>query len=352
MTSESAQPVDMPSASIPTIGIDAMGGDFGPSVLVKGTVLAVREDPGRFRAVLLGDEDEIRHELELNHAPEVNGQIEVVHAPERIHMNDSAATAFRRRPKSSLVVGTRLQKEGKLDGLFSAGNTGAMVAISLLGLGRLESVQRPAIAAVFPNRGQGCVVLDVGATADCKPLHLVQFAEMGKAYAHFVLGLADPRIGLLSIGEEESKGNDLVQQTHKLLAPLTDINFIGNIEGRDILEGGVDVVVTDGFTGNVVLKLAESVTKEVAQRFRREITRHWRSKLGAWLLKPAFIRLRSSIDYAEYGAAPLLGVNGVCYIGHGRSNPRAIRSGLRAVATFLEQRVNDHIRENLRAIHV
>jgi glycerol-3-phosphate acyltransferase PlsX len=222
----------------------------------------------------------------------------------------------------------------------------------LLGLGRLESVQRPAIAAVFPNRGHGCVVLDVGATADCKPIHLVQFAEMGKAYAHFVLGLADPRIGLLSIGEEESKGNDLVQQTHQLLAPLTDINFIGNIEGRDILEGGVDVVVTDGFTGNVVLKLAESVAKEVAQRFRREITRHWRSKLGAWLLKPAFLRLRSSIDYAEYGAAPLLGVNGVCYIGHGRSNPRAIRSGLRSVVTFLEQRVNDHIRENLRAIHV
>ena len=227
-----------------------------------------------------------------------------------------------------------------------------MVSVQLLGLGRLEQVQRPAIAAVFPNRGKGCVVLDVGATADCKPQHLVQFAEMGRAYAHFVLGLADPRVGLLSIGEEESKGNELVQQVHKLLAPMTDLNFIGNVEGRDILEGGVDVVVTDGFTGNVVLKLAESVSRHVAQIFRREISRHWTSRLGAWLLLPAFHRLRNSIDYAEYGAAPLLGVNGVCYIGHGRSNPRAVRSAIRGVATYVEQRVNDHIRESLRAIHV
>ena len=336
----------------PVIGVDAMGGDFGPPVVIRGTILALREEPGRFRAVLLGDEAEIHAELEKNAAADLKTAIEVVHAPERIHMNESAATAFRRRPNSSLVVGTGLQKEGRIDALFSAGHTGAVVAIQLLGLGRLEQVQRPAIAAVFPNRGKGCVVLDVGATADCKPQHLVQFAEMGRAYAHFVLGLADPRVGLLSIGEEESKGNELVQQVHKLLAPMTDLNFIGNVEGRDILEGGVDVVVTDGFTGNVVLKLAESVSRHVAQIFRREISRYWTSRLGAWLLRPAFQRLRNSIDYAEYGAAPLLGVNGVCYIGHGRSSPRAVRSALRGVATYVEQRVNDHIRESLRAIHV
>lgn len=329
-----------------------MGGDYGPSVVVKGTILALREQPGRFRAVLLGDREEIELELQRNLAPDLEGAIEVVHAPERIHMTDSAATAFRRRPNSSLVVGTRLQKEGKLDAMFSAGHTGAVVAIQLLGLGRLEQVQRPAIATVFPSHGKGVVVLDVGATTNCKPQHLVQFAKMGRAYAHLVLGLEDPRVGLLSIGEEESKGNELVQQTHQLLATMTDLNFIGNIEGRNILQGTVDVVVTDGFTGNVVLKLAESVAKHVAQLLQRDIMADWRLRFGAWLLKPAFGRLRTSIDYAEYGGAPLLGVNGVCYIGHGRSKARAIRSGLRSVATYLERRVNDHIRETLRAIHV
>jgi glycerol-3-phosphate acyltransferase PlsX len=340
----------MPAPGIPTIGVDAMGGDFGPPVIVKGTVAAMRDFPGRFRIVLLGDEDEVRTELRRNRADE-NEMLRVVHAPERIDMADAAATAFRRRPNSSLVVGTRLQKEGEIDALFSAGNTGAVVAIQLLGLGRLESVQRPAIAAVFPTREKGVVLLDVGATADCKPQHLVQFAEMGRAYAQYVLGLPAPRVGLLSIGEEPTKGNDLVQQTHQMLAELPDLNFIGNVEGRDILQGVVDVVVTDGFTGNVVLKLAESVAKHVAQLFRREMAEDWRSRLGAWMLMPAFLRMRSAIDYTEYGAAPLLGVDGVCLIGHGRSNARAVRSAIRTASTFVERRVNDHIRENLRAIY-
>ena len=325
-----------------------MGGDYGPSVIVKGAVRALRAQPGRFRIALLGEEAEIQKQLDRNAASDVADQFRIVHAPERIPMEESAATAFRRKPKSSLVVGARLQKEGKLDAMFSAGNTGAVVAIHLLGLGRLEGVQRPAIAAVLPTRDHRCVILDVGATADCKPQHLVQFAEMGRAYAHFVLGLEDPRVGLLSIGEEESKGNDLVQQTHKLLAPIHTLNFIGNVEGKDIMDGRVDVAVTDGFTGNVVLKLAESVAKTVTQMFRREIGSGLRTRLGAWLMLPAFRRIRASIDYAEYGAAPLLGVNGVCYIGHGRSNSRAVQSGIRNVATFLEQRVNDHIRESLR----
>jgi glycerol-3-phosphate acyltransferase PlsX len=328
-----------------------MGGDFGPSVLVSGTVQALRAHPGRFRVVLLGDEDEVRFELKKCRFAAPDGSVSVVHAPERIEMADAAATAFRRRPNSSLVVSARLQKEGEIDALFSVGNTGAVVAVQLLGLGRLERVQRPALAVVFPARQKGTVVLDVGATSDCKPQHLVQFAEMGRAYAQYMLGLPEPRVGLLSIGEEESKGNELVQQAHQLLAELPGINFIGNVEGRDILQGNVDVVVTDGFTGNVVLKLAESVAKHVAQLFRREMSGDWRSQLGAWLLRPAFLRLRSTIDYADYGAAPLLGVNGVCFIGHGRSSPRAVKSALRMVATFVEQRVNDHIRENLRAIY-
>jgi len=341
----------MPASRIPTIGVDAMGGDFGPSVIVRGVAQALRDHPGRFRVVLLGDEDEVRLEMRKLHGRELAEAVRVVHAPERIEMADAAATAFRRRPNSSLVVAAQLQKQGEIDAVFSAGNTGAVVAVQLLGLGRLERVQRPAIAVVFPGRHKNTVVLDVGATADCKPQHLVQFAEMGRAYAQYMLGLGDPRVGLLSIGEEKSKGNELVQQAHELLAGLPGLNFIGNVEGRDILEGVVDVVVTDGFTGNVVLKLAESVAKHVAQLFRREMTGDLRSLAGAWLLKPAFLRLRSTIDYAQYGAAPLLGIDGVCFIGHGRSSPRAVTSALRTVATFIEQRVNDHIRENLRSIY-
>ena len=331
---------------LPVIGVDAMGGDFGPSVVVPGAVMALREFAGRFRVVLLGDLDEVRYELGKLNALDL--PIELVHAPERVEMDEPPATVLRRKPHSSLVIATQMQKEKKLDAFFSAGSTGAVVAVSLLGLGRLEKVSRPAIATIFPNRGRGCVVLDVGATADCKPVHLVQFASMGSCYAHDVLGLAEPRVGLLSIGEEASKGNELTVETHGLLAQGTGVNFIGNVEGRDILKGEVDVVVCDGFTGNVVLKLAESVLAHIVTSFRREVGRSLRSKLGALMLRPAFDRLRDQFDYAEYGAAPLLGVDGVIFIGHGRSSPRAIRSGLRTTATFVEQRVNEHIQELLR----
>jgi glycerol-3-phosphate acyltransferase PlsX len=263
-------------------------------------------------------------------------------------MDEPPATVLRRKPHSSLVIATQMQKEKKLDAFFSAGSTGAVVAVSLLGLGRLEKVSRPGIATIFPNRGKGCVVLDVGATADCKPQHLVQFASMGSCYAHDVLGLPEPRVGLLSIGEESSKGNEVTVEANELLSKGTGVNFIGNVEGRDILKGEVDVVVCDGFTGNVVLKLAESVLTHVVTSFKREVGRSVRAQLGALMLKPAFDRMRKDFDYAEYGAAPLLGVDGVIFIGHGRSSPRAIRSGLRTTATFVEQRVNEHIQELLR----
>ena len=332
--------------SLPLIGVDAMGGDFGPSVVVPGTVMALKEFAGRFRVVLLGDLDEVRRELGKLDAKDL--PIELVHAPERVEMDEPPATVLRRKPNSSLAIATQMQKEKKLDAFFSAGSTGAVVAASLLGLGRLEKVSRPGIASIFPNRGKGCVVLDVGATADCKPQHLVQFASMGSCYAHDVLGLAEPRVGLLSIGEESSKGNEVTVEAHELLARGTGVNFIGNVEGRDILRGEVDVVVCDGFTGNVVLKLAESVLTHIATSFKREVEHSVRAKLGALMLKPAFDRMRKDFDYAEYGAAPLLGVDGVIFIGHGRSSPRAIRSGLRTTATFVEQRVNEHIQELLR----
>lgn len=333
----------------PVIGVDAMGGDFGPPVVVPGVVMALSEFKGRFRVVLLGDLDEVRYQLGRLKASDL--PIELVSAPERVEMDEPAATVFRRKPNSSLAIATQMQKDGKLDAFFSAGSTGAVVAVSLLGLGRLERVSRPAIATIFPNRGKGCVVLDVGATADCKPQNLVQFAEMGSCYAHDVLGLDQPRVGLLSIGEEPGKGNELTQETHKLLDGMQHLNFVGNVEGRDILRGEVDVVVTDGFTGNVVLKLAESVVGHIAQNFRREVGRSLQSKLGALLMRPAFERMRGQFDYAEYGGAPLLGVNGVIFIGHGRSSPRAIRSGLRSTATFVERRVNEHIQDLLRLNH-
>ena len=345
----SSPPATSAAGAIPTIGVDAMGGDFGPSVTVPGVVMALREFPGRFRIVLLGDLEEVKDAWAKARAQDL--PIEFVDAPERVEMDDPPSTVLRRKPNSSLVLATQLQKEKKIDAFFSAGSTGAVVAVSLLGLGRLERVSRPAIASIFPNRGKGCVVLDVGATSDCKPNHLVQFAEMGSCYAHDVIGLPKPRVGLLSIGEESSKGDELRQETHRLLAETSNVNFIGNVEGRDILRGEVDVVVTDGFTGNVVLKLAESVVGHIAQSARKEIGRNLQSKLGALLMRPAFERLKKQFDYAEYGGAPLLGVDGVIFIGHGRSSPRAVRSAIRSTATFVEQKVNAHILDLLRTAH-
>ena len=345
----SSPPGTSASGPVPTIGIDAMGGDFGPSVIVPGVVMALREFPGRFRIVLLGDLDEVRNEWTRAGAQDL--PVEFVSAPERVEMDEPPSTVLRRKPNSSLAIATQLQKEKKIDAFFSAGSTGAVVAVSLLGLGRLERVSRPAIASIFPNRGKGCVVLDVGATSDCKATHLVQFARMGACYAHDVVGLPAPRVGLLSIGEEPGKGDELRQETHGLLAATPGLNFIGNVEGRDILKGEVDVVVTDGFTGNVVLKLAESVVGHIAQSARREIQRSLQSKLGALLMRPAIESLKKQFDYAEYGGAPLLGVGGVIFIGHGRSSPRAIRSAIRSTATFVEQRVNAHILDQLRTAH-
>ena len=345
----SSPPATSAAGAIPTIGVDAMGGDFGPSVTVPGVVMALREFPGRFRVVLLGDLDEVKEAWAKARASDLS--VEFVDAPERVEMDDPPATVLRRKPNSSLVLATQLQKEKKIDAFFSAGSTGAVVAVSLLGLGRLERVSRPAIASIFPNRGKGCVVLDVGATSDCKPNHLVQFAEMGSCYAHDVIGLPKPRVGLLSIGEESTKGDELRQETHRLLAETPNLNFIGNVEGRDILRGEVDVVVTDGFTGNVVLKLAESVVGHIAQSARKEIGRNLQSRLGALLMRPAFERLKKQFDYAEYGGAPLHGVDGVIFIGHGRSSPRAVRSAIRSTATFVEQKVNAHILDLLRTAH-
>jgi glycerol-3-phosphate acyltransferase PlsX len=337
-------------SSIPRIGIDAMGGDFGPQAIAEGTALALREMPGRFSVSLVGDQSEIQAALARSHATDLG--IEVVHAPERIEMAEKAAAAVRRKSQSSLVVLTELHRSGKLDAVFSAGNTGAVVATALLGLGRLQGVTRPALAVFAPNRGEGTVVLDVGANAECKAGYLVQFAHMGAVYARYLLNRPNPRVGLLSIGEEDTKGNSLVLEALPLLRRASHLNFIGNVEGRDVFNGSCDVVVTDGFTGNVLLKTAESIAGLVGHMVRDELKRDWRARLGVVFMAPALKRLRHRMDWEEHGAAPLLGVNGVCFVGHGSSSPRAIRSALRTLSTFVEQRVNEHIREEIQADHV
>ncbi|HEY3217284.1 MAG TPA: phosphate acyltransferase PlsX [Candidatus Eisenbacteria bacterium] len=333
-------------ASIPRIGIDAMGGDNGLAAVAEGTLQALREMPGRFSATLIGDQTEIQRALRRAGAD--GQQVEIVHAAERIDMAEKAAIAAR-KVGSSIGVMTQLHKEGRVDAIFSAGNTGAVVATALLGLGRLESVSRPALAAFLPNPAGGTVVLDVGANAVCKASYLVQFAHMGVVYARYLLGRENPRVGLLSIGEEDTKGNDLVLEALPLLRRAQHLRFIGNVEGRDVFKGTCDVVVTDGFTGNVVLKTAESVAGLLVHRMREEIMRDPMAMLGTLFMRPALHRLKKQLDWEEHGAAPLLGVNGVCFIGHGSSGPKAIRSAIRTVTAFVEQRVNEHIREEIEA---
>ncbi len=334
-------------ASVPRIGIDAMGGDHGATVVVEGVALAFREMPGRFAVTLIGDESEIRAAMRRHGAERL--PIEVVHAPERIDMAEKAAAAVRRKTASSLGVMTQLHKEGRLDAIFSAGNTGAMVAAATLGLGRLEGVSRPALAAFFPNPKGGSIVLDVGANAQCKAPWLVQFAHMGSVFARQLLGREEPRVGLLSIGEEETKGNDLVFETHALLKRAAHLNFIGNVEGRDVFKGTCDVVVTDGFTGNVVLKTAESAATLIVTQMRAFVKADPFAMFGAVFMSGALGKLRHELDWEEHGAAPLLGVDGVCFIGHGSSRARAFRSAIRTMTTFVERRVNDHIREEIES---
>ncbi len=321
-----------------------MGGDFGPGPVAEGAALALREYPGRFQLTLVGDEAEMR--TALRHAGAGSLPVELVHAAGKVEMGAKAA-AVARRTDTSLGILTQLHKEHRLDAIFSAGNTGAVVATALLGLGRIEGVQRPALAAFFPNSGRGTVVLDVGANAEVKPQYLVQFAHMGSCYARYLMGRENPSVGLLSIGEEDSKGNSLVQEALPMLRSARHLNFVGNVEGRDLFKGTCDVMVTDGFTGNVLLKTAEGAASFLTGAIRAETKRDPLAAIGAMFMLPAMRRLKRRLDWEEYGGVPLMGVNGVCFIGHGASGSKAFFSAIRALATFVEQRVNDHIREEI-----
>ncbi len=345
MTSAAERP-----SALPRIAIDAMGGDFAPANIVEGAVNLIRQSGEIARLILVGDADAIRAELRRLGAPEAD--FEIVHAQQRVSMEEAGADSFRKKRDSSLAVATRLVRDGSAGGVFTAGNTGAMVTAGMLNLGRLSGVVRPALAAPIPSRGEvpWSVILDVGATADCKPVNLLQFAVLGEVYARLMLRIERPRVGLLNIGEEPSKGTELAQEAHHLLAG-SGLNFVGNVEGRDILNGVADVVVTDGFTGNVILKFTESVVDWAAQGVRREIGEHLLAKIGAYLLKPSLRRFKRRLDYTEVGGAPLLGVNGVVFIGHGRSNAKAAMNGIRHAADLVRQDINGVIRTELERVN-
>lgn len=328
------------------IVVDAMGGDGAPAVEVEGALAALAEGGPDLGIRLVGDEARLRAELARVGAVD-HPRLDIVHAPERIDMGEDPARQVRRKKGASIAVATRLLREGQADGLVSAGNTGAVVASSLLTLGRIAGVRRPGIATLLPSPTGGAVLLDVGANSDCTPQNLVQFAVMGAVFARRVLGREDPKVGLLNIGEESSKGNKLVQTTHPLLAE-SPLNFVGNVEGRDIFRGGVDVVVCDGFVGNVVLKFSESVIHLMKHMVKEEIGDGLRNRLGALLLRPVFRSLSRQLDYEEYGGAPLLGIDGVVIIAHGSSTPRAIASAVRVAVRFARERINDFIRDEIQ----
>jgi phosphate acyltransferase len=326
------------------IAVDAMGSDHGPAVVVEGAVAAVREFG--VSVILVGDRQAIDAEVQRLGAQSLG--LEVRHASEVVGMAESPSLALRRKRDSSLRVAAELVRDGKAAAFISAGNTGAALAISMFVIGVLRGIDRPAIAAVLPSLRGFTVLIDAGANVTPKPWHLFQFAIMGHVYARDILGLERPRVGLLSVGEEEGKGNDLTRESYDLLKE-SRLNFIGNIEGRDIYNGNCDVIVTDGFTGNVALKISESLAEMVGAMIKEELTRDLRSKVGAALAVPAFTRFRKRVDYTEMGGAPLLGIDGAAIICHGASPVKAIKNAVRVAAEWAKAGLNEHIKAALEA---
>ena len=327
-----------------TIAVDAMGGDRAPFVVVQGAVEAARELG--VPVILVGDAETVRAELARHDV--ANLPIVVKHADEVVGMDEPPSQAIRRKRRSSIRVGVDLVKSGEATAFVSAGNTGAAMAASVLGWGCLPGVERPAIAVLLPTLGGVITLLDAGATVDCKSKQLAQFAIMGEIYARAILKRENPKVGLLSIGEEAGKGTDVIRETFAALRRMP-LNFIGNLDGKEVFKGKADVVVCDGFIGNVALKISESVAEMIQILLRAELRKSWRYRLGALLVKPAFASFKRTVDYSEYGGAPLLGVNGICIIGHGGSTAKAIRNAIRVAAEFSAQRVNERIVEELAA---
>jgi glycerol-3-phosphate acyltransferase PlsX len=333
-----------------TIAVDAMGGDHAPKAEVEGAIRAAR-DLG-VKVVLVGQRDVVQRELEVqnghHHLP-----IEVVHASERVTMEDSAAKAFRTKRDSSIRVASRMVRDGLAQGLVSAGNTGAVMATAKMVQGVVPGVERPAIVAVLPTavENKPVVLVDVGANVDCTPRMLGQFAVMAEIYSRVILKQPNPRVGLLSIGEEEHKGNELTHAATPVLKSL-NLNFIGNVEGSDLYSGAVDVIVCDGFVGNVVLKVSEGLGDMVKHLLAETLASTISGKIGYVISKNAFTTFRKRLDYSEYGGAPLLGVRGGCIICHGRSNANAIKNAIRVASEFSGGNINQRIEDELRGTPV
>src|ERR1700749_1908091 len=327
--------------------VDAMGSDRAPHPEIDGALAAAR-DFG-VGVILVGQAEVVGPELRrCRWRKDGDKGVWFVEAPEFIAMDEPVATAVRRKRKSSMRVGARLVADGHADGFVSAGNTGAAMATAKMVLGMLPGVDRPALAALLPTKsGRPTLLLDVGANSDCKPLHMAQFAIMGDAYSRSVLGTQHPSVGLMSIGEEEAKGNDLTKEAFPLMRDLRSLNFVGNVEGRDVFTGQVDVIVTDGFTGNVILKLAEGLQGAVISMIKRELSASVITKTGAVLGRPAIYNLKKRLAYAEYGGAPLLGVRQIVVAGHGSSNARAVRNAIRNVKEFSEHGALERIERGI-----
>ncbi len=319
------------------IVLDAMGSDLHPQPEIEAAIEFTKEYGPEL--ILVGDQSRLQQAIG-NRAP----GLEIVHAAETFGMDEHISThGALRRAQNSMGVGIDLVKDGKAEAFVSAGNTGGVMGVALARLGRLRGLKRPALSVLFPVQGGHCVALDIGANAECKPEYLLQFGLMGSVYAEKVLGIQNPRVGLISNGEEEGKGNELVRNSFPLLAN-SGLNFVGNVEGKEIFGGKVDVVVTDGFTGNVLMKGSEALAKLITDRLREELMANWRTKIGALLAKPAFAELRKDLDPREVGAAPLLGLNGLVFVAHGRSDAKALVSAVKLARHSVEIGLLDYLR--------
>lgn len=330
------------------IAVDAMGGDRAPAAVVEGAVEAARDDGADI--ILVGDRSAIEAEIaRVTRGRPVEG-IAIQHATERIGMDEHPASAVKAKKDSSLVVAARLVKEKQAAAALSMGNTGACMATALFSWGRLEGVQRPAIVIQLPHHEGRTTLLDGGANVDCRPPHLVQFAVMGEVYAELIHGIRSPRVGLLNVGEEDGKGNETVQEAHRMLRQA-GLNYVGNVEGGDIMNGRVDVVVCDGFVGNILLKFAEGVAVAVREMLHGAYRKSGLIvNFGGVLSKPVFRAIKDRMDPAYYGGAPLLGVNGTFIVGHGASSPRAVRNAISVARRFVDLKVNALIRERLSTL--
>jgi glycerol-3-phosphate acyltransferase PlsX len=328
------------------IGLDAMGGDRAPKCTVEGAVMAVNEDTG-LEVTLVGVEKEIRKELEKLEYPA--DRIEIYNSSEVISMDDPAALSVRKKRDSSIVKGASLLKKGKYDAFVSAGNTGAVVCAATLTLRLLPGVDRPGISVIFPTLVRPCMVIDVGANIDPKPYHLLHYGIMGDAYSKNILHNTNPSVALLNIGEESTKGTGFLKEAHMMLAE-SQLNFVGNVEPKEVYSGKADVVLCDGFVGNVFLKVTEGLSEAASQLLKRELKKSsLLTKFGALLTLPAFMTIKKKTDYSEYGGAPLMGVDGSVIIAHGSSNAKAVKNAIKAAAENVKSRVNEHMVEELQS---